>query len=260
MSRSDETYTQSQSLGRYLGGSRHRGHSPGDRGPLAQVRTAAGTRSPKRWPLHAPAQARWVKEQLDAGHSIETVCEALGRGQVVPAVGPAEQMPSPRSGSTTRRIRGAEITAARRVGLTVDEYQARVVQGLKFCTNCKTWHPLEDFGSDASRSDGRAAHCRISKRAGQRDRYIPRLRADGQRHAPARDGDVKQARRRLTHLIAIGRVPHPSKLACVKCGHTGTDRQHVYRHSQGFAPEHHETVEVMCCRCDPARKRGQSTT
>ena len=37
------------------------------------------------WPVHAPAQAKWVREQLDAGQTISQVREALERGAFVPA-------------------------------------------------------------------------------------------------------------------------------------------------------------------------------
>ena len=33
-----------------------------------------------RWVDHAPAQAKWVQEQLDAGLTFEEVAEALARG------------------------------------------------------------------------------------------------------------------------------------------------------------------------------------
>jgi DNA-binding transcriptional MerR regulator len=34
-----------------------------------------------RWPLEAPAQASWVRAQLDAGLSFEEIREALARGE-----------------------------------------------------------------------------------------------------------------------------------------------------------------------------------
>lgn len=158
-----------------------------------------------------------------------------------------------------RPLARIEKTAARRVGLTVDEYRDRIERGQKFCTDCKAWHPLGAFGRDSSRSDGLASRCRESKQARQRAAYLPVIVPVGRRYAAARNGDARQARRRLTHLIEIGQLPHPSKLACVGCGHVGADRQHVYRHPMGFAPEHHETVETMCSHCDPSRRRSGRT-
>lgn len=50
-------------------------------------------------------------------------------------------------------------TAAARVGLTLEEYDRRRSDGLKWCTGCKDWHSVQAFGSDVSRRDGRAARC-----------------------------------------------------------------------------------------------------
>lgn len=33
-----------------------------------------------RWPLHTPAQAAWVADQLDAGFTLDEIREALKRG------------------------------------------------------------------------------------------------------------------------------------------------------------------------------------
>lgn len=33
-----------------------------------------------RWPAHAPEQARWVREQLDAGLTFEEIAEKLAQG------------------------------------------------------------------------------------------------------------------------------------------------------------------------------------
>lgn len=37
-----------------------------------------------RWPLHAPEQATWVREQLDAGLSFDEIREALANGEFKP--------------------------------------------------------------------------------------------------------------------------------------------------------------------------------
>lgn len=40
-----------------------------------------------RWPAHAPAQARWVKAQLDAGRPVEDVVAAVRRGEHLQEIG-----------------------------------------------------------------------------------------------------------------------------------------------------------------------------
>jgi 5-methylcytosine-specific restriction endonuclease McrA len=58
-------------------------------------------------------------------------------------------------GSADRATR----TAARRVGVSVEEYIRRVATGEKWCTGCKEWHAVTRFRQDRSRGDGRAAQC-----------------------------------------------------------------------------------------------------
>lgn len=71
---------------------------------------------------------------------------------------------------------GAALVNARRLGLTIEAYRARVSSGSAWCTGCKTWHELESFGSDKSRPDGRAATCREFRQQRSRDSYIPTAR------------------------------------------------------------------------------------
>lgn len=53
------------------------------RGVLPPYRVVHGGRRGKtsRWPLHAPAQARWVKGLLDQGHTFEEILGALAAGE-----------------------------------------------------------------------------------------------------------------------------------------------------------------------------------
>lgn len=51
------------------------------------------------------------------------------------------------------------VTAARRVGVTLDEYAGRIAAGEKWCHAHKEWHPRSEFGRDRSRSDGLDARC-----------------------------------------------------------------------------------------------------
>jgi len=48
-----------------------------------------------RWPLHAPAQAAWVKEKLDRGFSFEEIAAALAAGEFksAPASGDGQGAP-----------------------------------------------------------------------------------------------------------------------------------------------------------------------
>jgi len=49
--------------------------------PTPELRNMGRRGRMTRWPLHAPAQARWVKSQLDAGFSFDEVRVALKAGE-----------------------------------------------------------------------------------------------------------------------------------------------------------------------------------
>ncbi len=146
--------------------------------------------------------------------------------------------------------------AAKRAGLSLDDYLARKDAGEKWCVGHKALHPQTAFPKDASRPDGLATVCGEFRRQRARDRYIPRPGPHrfGPPPSPARDGDREQARRRVNALARRGRIPPPSELPCVDCGHQGDDRRHEYDHHLGYGSEHHLDVQPVCTRCHAARE------
>lgn len=151
---------------------------------------------------------------------------------------------------------GALRTAARRVGLTVEEYEARRAAGLKRCIACREWRSVECFEADASRGDGRTATCSPCRRERARITYRPvpldeRLRFGPPRIAQ-RDDDREQARHRIGADVRMGLRPNPNDLFCALCGHKGPDRRHEYHHAMGYAPEHHNDVLPLCSKCHHA--------
>lgn len=155
---------------------------------------------------------------------------------------------------------GVAKAAATRVGLTLDEYQQKVAAGDRYCFRCKAWHPVTEFGSDASRADGLDRSCRSSKSSAARAAYVPvdGPRPLGRRYVDARDGDEMQARRRVNHLVDVGILPRPNDVPCVDCGHVGSEMRHEYDHYLGYAAEHHEDVEAVCVDCHHARTRSRA--
>lgn len=146
---------------------------------------------------------------------------------------------------TGRRL-GVLKTAARRVGLPLAEYSARVANGEKWCTGCKAWHPATDFPVDRSRGDGRRAKCLAAERG------KPRI---------ARDPAHEAARRAVAYAIKTGRLEHPNSLPCADCGHLGAgghrSRRHEYDHFLGYAPEHRLDVQPVCTLCHADRERAR---
>jgi hypothetical protein len=75
-------------------------------------------------------------------------------------------------GDVTTRRPVAAVTSehtlrieAARAGVGVEEYQARLRQGLLWCYRCQDWHQAEAFPADARRHSGRSGSCRQAIRA-----------------------------------------------------------------------------------------------
>jgi hypothetical protein len=54
---------------------------------------------------------------------------------------------------------GAIKRAAKRMGITYEEYLSNTERGLKRCRVCHEWKALSSFVSDRSRHDGKATIC-----------------------------------------------------------------------------------------------------
>lgn len=157
--------------------------------------------------------------------------------------------------ATVGRAFGSIKTAARRVGLSVEDYQARVAVGEKYCTGCKAWHPRGDFTADRSRSDGLSATCRAIHNVRARQRYQPRPHRRGWL-VKTRQGDKTQARRRVNYLVEQGLMPRPRDLACADCDQPA----HEYDHARGYSADAQLYVEPVCRGChhrrEWSRRRG----
>jgi hypothetical protein len=154
-------------------------------------------------------------------------------------------------------VEGVRKTAAKRIGVTLDEYERRLSAGERWCFACKSWHLRSAFHVDRSRSDGLARACRESRNLGGRERYEPV--PEDQRRTPGpvaqvpRDGDVLQARARVALLVRTGRMRSAAELPCFDCGHVGDDRRHEYDHYLGYGATHHEDVQPVCSVCHSRR-------
>ena len=54
---------------------------------------------------------------------------------------------------------GAIKTAAKTLGITVENYLERISAGQKRCRKCEIWKPVEEFGKDVSRGDKLKTSC-----------------------------------------------------------------------------------------------------
>ena len=88
----------------------------------------------------------------------------------------APRTASDRDGDLMPRRQAAAVTGERtlkieaaRAGVSVEEYQARLRQGLLWCYRCQDWHQAEAFPADARRHSGRGGSCRQAIRAAARN-------------------------------------------------------------------------------------------
>lgn len=70
--------------------------------------------------------------------------------------------------------------AARRLGITPEEYEAHVAAGEKWCSYHKRWEPLRAFGLDANTASGIAYRCL------EADAAMKRARAERRRQTKPR--------------------------------------------------------------------------
>jgi len=137
---------------------------------------------------------------------------------------------------------GAQKVAAGRVGVTLDEYRARLAANEKWCYRCRAWHPITAFPLDRSRGDRRKSSCLASW-------HGVRKRAP----SPIRDA----ARSAVRHAVLSGRMPHPNSVPCTDCGDIWRDgeRRHEHDHHLGYEPAHRLDVEVVCTTCHADREK-----
>ena len=139
---------------------------------------------------------------------------------------------------------GAIKIAAKKAGVTLDQYLKNISYGLKKCTICKQWMDIKSFSNDKSRKDGKSSRCRDCSRV------IWRLKSmTSNKRKDRRDGDCNQARKRVNSDVEMGLRPDPNDLYCVICGHKGKDRRHEYHHHQGYSAYHHYDVIPLCSKC-----------
>lgn len=60
---------------------------------------------------------------------------------------------------------GADKIAAKRIGISYEEYMENKQKGLKWCTHCKKFVKISEFGKDGSRADGLSSKCFKCRRA-----------------------------------------------------------------------------------------------
>lgn len=139
--------------------------------------------------------------------------------------------------------------------MELEEYLSRINDGLKWCYKCQNWTDIGMFGIDKHRFDGRNAVCNSCRKSVYKKQHksvpVEKRKRLGPLPMPPRTGDKVQARQRINVLVRTGRMPHPSEIPCVMCGHVWKigGRRHEYDHYMGYESEFHYTVRSLCSTC-----------
>lgn len=165
--------------------------------------------------------------------------------------------------ATSRQL-GSLKTAAKRIGVSFEEYLSNLKNGLKYCWGCSEWHERSRFNTDSSKTDGLQAVCREMAQEKNRKAYIPKIKKRRGFIVPTRDGDKLQARRRVNYLVEQRLIPHPDDIPCMDClDEVFIQRfRHEYDHAKGYEGENQLYVEAVCSHChhsrEEARRNGKS--
>ena len=131
---------------------------------------------------------------------------------------------------------GVLKVAAKRLGLSLEQYQKNIDNGLKWCTVCKQWRPQELFGIDKYRGSGLRAPCFTCSRVHQRK----------QRRCLAPSKNIQQkAAYTVNRAIKKGYLADPKSLPCINCGNQAEN----YHHHLGYDRNHWLDVQALCKKC-----------
>lgn len=135
---------------------------------------------------------------------------------------------------------GAQKIAAKKLGMSLDDYLARINAGQKRCYVCKSWKLLVEFDVDNSRGNKRAGACIECKRTAFRKTRIG---------GPPSEKVQQQAGSALNYAIRRGKLPKVSTLICTDCGSPACH----YHHHLGYEKEHWLDVIPLCRGCHRRR-------
>ena len=131
---------------------------------------------------------------------------------------------------------GAMKCAAKRFGISYDEYLVKNAMGLKHCMSCRDWKQKERFDKDKSRGDGLASACIDCRRV-----KIRRQR----KLIPPTTKILNQATNAVRTVIRNGRMVKPTLLPCFDCG----EQAKHYHHHLGYSRSHWLDVRAVCMSC-----------
>jgi hypothetical protein len=153
------------------------------------------------------------------------------------------------------RYLAARKSAAKRLGIPIEDYLEKINLNLKWCSVCQSWQNIHNFNQNRSAHDDKDKICRECRRSFDKARYKPVEQRKPGRSKPSRDGDKRQARNKVNYAVACRKIPAAKTLSCFDCGHIGGDRKHEYDHYKGYAGVNHLDVQCVCVPCHVKREK-----
>lgn len=175
---------------------------------------------------------------------------------------------------------GATKLAAKRRGISVEEYLSHKNNGERWCSRCLQWKEGLEFPKNAGPKNANSCTClacrrvKIQKsRKGQESAFNGKTHTDEakQRMAEAHSGERNhkwkggvsyrktprdpahtKAKRIVNHAIKAGRLARASTLPCFDCSKAAKE----YHHHYGYDPEHWLDVIALCRKCHLKRHSG----
>jgi hypothetical protein len=153
---------------------------------------------------------------------------------------------------------------AAKAGVSLGELHGHHAADEKWCYACDAWKARTEFRIDRSRWDGLVVLCADCRNTSSRSYYKPKGKPlwNGNKPDVPRDGDKRQARKRVNQMVICGRLPRPNDMPCFDCRHQyqgSGDKRHEYDHYLGYDAQHHLAVQAVCSTCHHRRaaERGE---
>jgi 5-methylcytosine-specific restriction endonuclease McrA len=165
------------------------------------------------------------------------------------------------------KIEWHQKTAAKRLGITLQEYQKHLFNNEKWCITCRCWHGRGLFGSDKSRGDGKKSNC--NNKAKRKPLQLSLFAKDEKRlranqsyrkyYASKAGEDIRQriyARKRNTEPIpGWWRSELLENSLCAYCDNKAETVDHVIPISRGGRTEEGNLVP-SCKSCNSKKKNS----
>ena len=136
--------------------------------------------------------------------------------------------------------KGVMKIAAKRIGISYEEYLDNLKNGLKWCFRCKLWKQRSQFNTDRSRGDGLTASCADCRRV-----KIRRKRKDTILSKKIQS----QAASAVSYEVKRGYMIPAKTLPCRDCGKSAQE----YHHHLGYKKPHWLDVIPLCKSCHVQR-------